>query len=68
MASSAAQLVNKLVQAADERVLSRVVGRYGRRDLLCLDDLGDVQIDPRDAELPFQIIIEREDHYQCRNR
>jgi DNA replication protein DnaC len=32
-----AQLVNELVEAADERVLSRVVARYGRLDLLCLD-------------------------------
>ena len=30
-----AQLVNELVEAADERVLSRVVARYGRLDLLC---------------------------------
>jgi DNA replication protein DnaC len=35
-----AQLVNELVEAADERVRSRVVGRYGRLDLLCLDELG----------------------------
>ena len=35
-----AQLVNELVEAADERVLSRVVARYGRLDLLCLDELG----------------------------
>lgn len=33
-----AQLVNELVEAADERVLSRVVARYGRLDLLCLDE------------------------------
>jgi DNA replication protein DnaC len=32
-----AQLVNELVEAADERILSRVVARYGRLDLLCLD-------------------------------
>ncbi len=32
-----AQLVNELVEAADERVLSRVVARYGRLDLLLLD-------------------------------
>ncbi len=51
-----ARLVNELVEAADERVLSRVVGRYGRLDLLCLDELGYVQIDPRGAELLFQII------------
>jgi DNA replication protein DnaC len=56
-----AQLVNGLVEAADERVLSRVVGRYGRLDLLCLDELGYVQIDPRGAELLFQIITEREE-------
>ena len=56
-----AQLVNELVEAADERRLSRVVGRYGRLDLLCLDELGYVQIDPRGAELLFQIITEREE-------
>src|ERR1700741_1691036 len=42
-------------------VLSRVVARYGRLDLLCLDELGYVQIDPRGAELLFQIITEREE-------
>ena len=35
-----AQLVNELVEATDDRQLSRVVGRYGRLDLLCLDELG----------------------------
>jgi DNA replication protein DnaC len=56
-----AQLVNELVEAADERVLSRVVGRFGRLDLVLLDELGYVQIDPRGAELLFQIITEREE-------
>jgi DNA replication protein DnaC len=56
-----AQLVNELVEAADERVLSRVVARYARLDLLCLDELGYVQIDPRGTELLFQIITEREE-------
>ncbi len=56
-----AQLVNELVEAANERVLSRVVAGYGRLDLLCLDELGYVQIDPRGAELLFQIITEREE-------
>jgi len=56
-----AQLVNELVEAADERVLSRVVSRYGRLDLLLLDELGYVQIDPRGAELLFQIVTEREE-------
>ncbi len=56
-----AQLVNELVEAADERRLSRIVARYGRLDLLCLDELGYVQLDPRGAELLFQIVTEREE-------
>lgn len=56
-----AQLVNELVEAADQRQLSRLVGRYGRLDVLLLDELGYVQIDPRGAELLFQIITEREE-------
>jgi DNA replication protein DnaC len=56
-----AALVNELVEAADQRALSRVVGRYGRLDLLLLDELGYVQADPRGAELLFQIITEREE-------
>jgi DNA replication protein DnaC len=56
-----AQLVNELVEAADERHLSRVVSRYGRLDLLLLDELGYVQLDPHGAELLFQIITEREE-------
>jgi DNA replication protein DnaC len=58
---TAAQLVNELVEAADERRLSRIVARYGRLDLLCLDELGYVQLDLRGAELLFQIITEREE-------
>jgi DNA replication protein DnaC len=34
---------------------------YGRLDLLLLDELGYVQVDPRGAELLFQIITEREE-------
>ena len=56
-----AALVNELVEAADDKQLSRVVGRYARIDLLCLDELGYVQLDPRGAELLFQVITEREE-------
>jgi len=42
-------------------LLSRVVGRYGRLDLLLLDEVGYVKIDPRGAELLFQVITEREE-------
>jgi DNA replication protein DnaC len=59
--ATAAQLVNELVEAADERRLSRLVTRYGRLDLLCLDELGYVQLDSRGAELLFQILTEREE-------
>ena len=59
--ATCAQLVNELVEAADDRVLSRLVARYGRLDLLLLDELGYVQIDPRGAELLFQVITEREE-------
>lgn len=43
--ATAAQLVNELAEAADERRLSRIVARYGRLDLVCLDELGNVQLD-----------------------
>ena len=55
-----AALVNELVEAADAKQLSRV-GRHARLDLLCLDELGYVHLDPRGAELLFQIITEREE-------
>ena len=33
----ASKLVNELVEAADDRQLSKTIARYGRVDLLCLD-------------------------------
>ena len=36
---SAAGLVNELVEAADERALSRTIARYARLDLLLVDEL-----------------------------
>jgi DNA replication protein DnaC len=59
--ATTAQLVNELAEAADARQLSRVVARYGRLDLLLLDELGYVRLDPRGAELLFQIITERDE-------
>ncbi|MCP4962402.1 MAG: ATP-binding protein, partial [Actinomycetia bacterium] len=58
---TAAQLANELAEAADERRLSRLVARYGRLDLLCLDEVGYIQLDTRGAELLFQILTEREE-------
>ena len=37
------------------------MARYGRLDLLCLDELGYVGLDTRGAELLFQILTEREE-------
>jgi DNA replication protein DnaC len=59
--ATTAALVNELAEAADNRQLSRVVARYGRLDVLLLDELGYVRLDPRGAELLFQIITERDE-------
>jgi DNA replication protein DnaC len=56
-----AQLVNELAEAADDKQLSRILGRYARLDLLCLDEVGYLTLDPRGAELLFQIITAREE-------
>jgi DNA replication protein DnaC len=56
-----AQLANELCEAQDDRHLSRVVARYGRLDLLAIDELGYVSLDTRSAELLFQILTEREE-------
>jgi DNA replication protein DnaC len=58
---TAAGLVNELVEAADDRTLRRTIARYGRVDLLCVDELGYLHLDPRGAELLFQVITEREE-------
>jgi DNA replication protein DnaC len=57
----AAKLVNELVEAADEKVLTKTIARYGRVDLLCLDELGYMELDRRGAELLFQVLTEREE-------
>jgi len=40
----AAKLVNELVEAADDRQLSKTIARYGRVDLLCVDELGYMEL------------------------
>jgi DNA replication protein DnaC len=57
----ATKLVNELVEAADERQLARTITRYGRVDLLCIDELGYMELDRRGAELLFQVLTEREE-------
>lgn len=57
----AAKLVNELVEAADEKMLTKTIARYGRVDLLCIDELGYLELDRRGAELLFQVLTEREE-------
>ena len=57
----ASKLVNELVEAADEKQLSKTIARYGRVDLLCIDELGYMELDRRGAELLFQVLTEREE-------
>jgi len=55
------RLVNELAEADNDHALSRVITRYGRVDLLCLDELGYLTLDRRGAELLFQVLTEREE-------
>jgi DNA replication protein DnaC len=57
----ATKLVNELVEAADDKQLSKTIARYGRVDLLCIDELGYMELDRRGAELLFQVLTEREE-------
>jgi len=57
----ATRLVNELVEAADEKQLARTIARYGRVDLLIIDELGYMELDRRGAELLFQVLTEREE-------
>jgi len=59
--ATTAALDGELVEAADQRALSRVVGRYARLDLLLPGELGYVQVDPRGAGLLFQITTEQDE-------
>src|SRR5680860_763864 len=53
--------IAELVEAADDRVLAKTIARYGRLDLICLDELGYLHLDPRGAELLFQVLTERDE-------
>ena len=55
----ASRLVNELVEARQEHELSRIIRRYARFELLCIDELGYVPLADVGAELLFQVISER---------
>lgn len=57
--TTTAGLVTELLEAREHHALSRVVARYGRVDLLILDELAYVPLAQAEAELLFQILDER---------
>jgi len=54
-----AGLVNELLEARDDRTLSRIVARYARVELLVLDEMAYVPLSHPEAELLFQVLDER---------
>jgi DNA replication protein DnaC len=52
-------LANELIEARDEKLLSRVMKRYGSYSLLIVDELGYVPFSKDGAELLFQVLAER---------
>ena len=57
----ASKLVNELVEAADDKELTKLINRYRRVDLILIDELGYLHLDRRGAELLFQVLTEREE-------
>jgi DNA replication protein DnaC len=57
----ASKLANELAEAADDGQLTKTINRYGRVDLLCIDEPGYMELDRRGAELLFQVLTEREE-------
>jgi len=48
--------------AADVSLARRTIARYGRVDLLMVDELGYMELDRRGAELLFQVLTDREEN------
>src|SRR3954467_5541256 len=57
--TTVAGLANELQEAESRRELARVVGRYARTELVCLDELGYLALPDGAAELVFQVLSER---------
>lgn len=57
--STAAALVNELVEAKQQLGLRRALARWARYDVLAVDELGYVPLADVGAELLFQVIAER---------
>jgi DNA replication protein DnaC len=57
--TTAANLVNELVEAKQQLQLRRVLARWARYDLIAIDEVGYVPLAEVGAELLFQVIAER---------
>jgi DNA replication protein DnaC len=57
--TTAAGLVNELVEAKEQLQLRRALARWARYDLLAIDEVGYVPLAELGAELLFQVIAER---------
>jgi DNA replication protein DnaC len=57
--TTAAGLVNELVESRQQNQLSRALGRWARYDVLAIDEVGYVPLAEVGAELLFQVIAER---------
>jgi len=57
--TTAANLVNELVEAGQHHALKRVLARWLRYDLIALDEVGYVPLAEIGAEFLFQVIAER---------
>lgn len=57
--TTAAALVNELVEAKHQNQLSRALGRWSRYELIVIDELGYVPLAEAGAELVFQVIADR---------
>jgi DNA replication protein DnaC len=57
--TTAAGVVNELVEAKQQGQLRRVLGRWDRYDLIAIDELGYVPLAEVGAELLFQVIADR---------
>lgn len=52
-------LVNELIESRTEHLLSRLISKYARYDLLIIDELGYVPFSKEGAELLFQVLAQR---------
>ena len=61
--TTAAHLINELVEAKDARELGAAVRRYARYEVLIVDELGYLPLAAHEAELFFQVLADRDERF-----